>query len=217
MAVRWILIFAFATTLTQAQIQLKGDAQSSVNLKGIPFVNSTNNLHLLATNTCGVYSNADDRRSGTLTFAIDCKLEEHKIKPGFVRDKSAIKIVRRKQIHSYLKSDLYGYRDCTGNEYHFFDGRSYQLINPGESIAIYRTFQWKGKQRVAKHFFEKKTTGTIEPLTLRNLREEFSGEPLFLERLAILAENDFQLVRYLYAINRLRMNSGDVESGSQTL
>ena len=217
MAVKWILLLIFATTLTHAQLQLKGEATSPAHWKGFPFIKDTNNLNLLATNTCGVYSSADDRQSGTLTFAIDCKSEEHKIKSGFVRDKSAIKIVRPKQTRSYLKKDLYGYRDCAGNEYHFYEGKSFQLISPGEAIAIYRIFDWRGKQRVAKHFFRKGSTGTLEPLTLRNLREEFAGEPLFLEKLSILAGNDFELIRYLYAINRVRMNTQLTEPFSPSL
>lgn len=207
MIAKWILLFVFASTFAHAQVQVRGEAHPRTPWKGFPFVKSVNNLDLLTTSTCGVYSNPDDRQSGTLTLAIDCKSEEHRIKSGFVRDKSAIKVIREEETLSFLKRDIYGYRDCTGKEYHFFEGKSYELVNPGESIAIYRIYEWRGKQRVAKHFFRKESTGTVESLSLKNLEEEFSGEPLFLEKLSILAENDFQLIRYLYAIDRVRINS----------
>jgi hypothetical protein len=203
MVSQWSLLFVLAFAYTGAQSQISRETHSRTHWDGFGVIQRGRNLPGMK-NSCGIYSTSQDRQSGKLSLAIACKSETHKIKSGFIGDKSAIKIVRDDETHQFLKSDIYGYRDCHGNEYHFYDGKSYELLNPGESIAMYRIFEWKGKQQVAKHFFRSESMDAIKPLTLRNLSNEFSEEPLFLEKLHLLAKNDFQLVRYLYAVNRVR-------------
>lgn len=202
MVSKWILLFVLAFAYEVAQSQISRETHPRAHWDGFGVIQRGGNFHGM-TNTCGIYSTSDDRQSGTLSLAIDCKSESHKIKPGFMGDKSAIKVVRDDKTQKFLSSDIYGYRDCEGNEYHFYDGKRYHLLNPGESIAMYRTFEWKGKQLVAKHFFRTASMDDIESLTLRNLNNEFSGEPLFLEKLQLLAANDFQLIKYLFAVNRV--------------
>lgn len=153
------------------------------------------------TSDCGIYSTSEDRKIGKLSLAIDCSKESHRLKTGFVRDRSAIRIVRDDKTYDYLKSQLYGYRDCSGSEYHFYDGISYELVNPGEPISIYRTYVWVGKQRLTKYFYADQTSGNIRPLTLRNLETDFKDNDLFLEKLGQLAKNDFELIRFRHAIN----------------
>ena len=150
---------------------------------------------------CGIYSTSEDRKIGQLSFSIDCSNESHRLKKGFVGDRSAIRIVRQDKTYDYLKSQLYGYRDCSGSEYHFYDGKSYELVNPGEPIAIYRTYAWAGKQRLTKYFYAHQRSGPIKSLTLRNLESDFKGDALFLEKLGQLAKNDFELIRFRHAIN----------------
>ena len=202
MVSKWILLFVLAFIYTAAQSQISRETHSRAHWDGFGVIQRSGNFHGV-TNTCGIYSTPADRRSGSLSLAIDCKSERHKIKSGFIGEKSAVKVIRGDKTQKFLRRDIYGYRDCQGNEYHFFGGKSYQLLNPGESIAMYRAFEWKGKQHVAKHFFRTASMDDIQPLTLRNLSNEFSAEPLFLEKLHLLAKNDFQLVRYLYAVNRV--------------
>ncbi|MEX2231581.1 MAG: hypothetical protein WD824_05440 [Cyclobacteriaceae bacterium] len=199
-------VFLFLLVFTCTRAQSQQDTHSRVNWKGFGFITGTNHIHHSNTKTCGVYSTPDDLESGTLSLAIDCWSEAHKIKTGFIQDQSIIKIVRDEKTYRYLKRNLYGYRDCNGNEYHFFEGKSYQLLNPGQSIGIYRIFEWKGKQRVANLFFTKDPL-VIEPLTLENLRGAFADEPLFLQKLQLLAANNFQLIKNMYAINQARMNA----------
>ncbi len=205
MRCQWIIFLAFVTSGFEALCQFRDRASSQLQLSGVGFLGGTNYVTRMSDN-CGIYSSEGDRRAGRLSLAIDCKSEEHKISSGFVREKSAIKIVREEETHSFLKRDIYGYRDCSGKEYHFFQGNSFELVNPGEAIPIYRTYRQRGKQRVTKYFFAS-MTGEIRPLTLEDLRIAFAEKPQFLEKLAILAENNFQLTRYLYLINRVWGNS----------
>ena len=198
-------LFLLAFTSTAAFSQYHQETHSRVSKEGFSFINGANDFNRLSAN-CGIYRTANDRQKGRLSLAIDCKSEDHRIKPGFIREKSTINVVRQERAYRYLKRDLYGYRDCRGREYHFFNGNSYQLVNPGESIAIYRVFEKVGKQQVVKYFFSSESTA-VKPLTLENLRLTFVEEPLFLEKLHLLARNDFQLIKYLYAINRIRMNA----------
>ena len=135
MVAKWILLFVFASTCSGAFSQFYQESHSRIPLEGIGLLTGTSHSNRLS-RTCGIYSTPDDRQSGKLSVAIDCTSEDHSIKSGFIRDKSAIRIVREEKTYKYRKADLYGYRDCRGNEYHFFDGKRYQLLNPGESIPV---------------------------------------------------------------------------------
>lgn len=206
MVVRFILVFLSSLLGTSVHAQFKQETGTRVPWKNFGFIKSSSSHHR-SVKDCGIYSTAGDRTSGTLSLAIDCRSEDHRITSGFIGDRSAIKIVHNDKKIKYLKRDIYGYRDCHGNEYHFFDGRSYELINPGESLGIYRAFEWKGKQRVTKFFFARNSDAGVTPLTVKNLRAAFADEPAFLKKLELFAGNDFQLVKHLHVINRARLDA----------
>lgn len=218
MKAQYILLGLLALTFTRAQSQISQESNTGVHLKGFGFFTGSKDVAPSKNRTCGIYETYDDVKAGMLSVAITCKSEAHRMRSGFVGERSAIRITRNEEIYSFLRDDISGYRDCRGNEYHFFDGRSYELLNPGESIAIYRVFEWRGKQRVAQHFFGSKTSRTVKRLTLENLKTDFKGEPWFLDKLSMLAKNDFQLVKYLHAIHRIRLSAlQEVESGIEAL
>lgn len=204
MCARWILLFSLAFAVTDGVSQISDRTNAHARWNGLGLFKGTHYISGAGA-SCGIYNTADDRAAGKLSVAINCRAENHKMKFGFLREEPAIRIERENRSHSFLRSDIYGYRDCRGNEYHFFDGRSYELTNPGEPVAIYRVFEQKGKWRIARFLFALESGG-LRPLTLENFSEEFSDEPLFLEKLHTLAENNFQLVKYRSLINRLRAN-----------
>jgi hypothetical protein len=200
---KWILLsvmaFSFANALSQ-------DAHSRIHWKGLAFLGGAGEFKHSG-NYCGIYRTASDLEAGTLSLAIDCKTEDHRLKPGFVRDQSAIKVVRDGESQNYLKREIHGYRDCRGNEFHFFDGKTYQLINPGETIRLYVVYKPNGKQRVAKYYFSTQSSESPIPLSLQNLRMAFSDEPAFLEKLDLLAKNNTQLIRHRSLINHARSHA----------
>jgi hypothetical protein len=198
----FLLMFSFAVGFSQPA----REANAHFNLKGLGFFGGAKEFKHAA-GECGIFGTWQDRQRGTLTMAIDCQTEDHRIKPGFIRDKASIRVVRRDSTYQYLRADIYGYRDCSGNEYHFFQGQSYQLVNPGQEIPIYRKYEWAAKQRKAKYFFRRDFSAPLAPLTLDNLAAEFSDEPVFLERLRLLADSDHELIKYLQLINQVRMSS----------
>ena len=204
MCTRWILVFSLAFS-TVGFCQLNDRTNSVVRWNGLGFIKGTQYLRA-ADDRCGIYSTADDRAAGKLSLAINCGVEDHKMKIGFVRENRAIKIERANESHRFLRRDIYGYRDCRGNEYHFYDGRSYELTNPGEPVAIYRVFERQGKRQVARFLFSYESS-ELKPLTLENLHDAFSDEPMFLEKLDRLAENNFQLIKCRSLINRVRQNA----------
>lgn len=208
MIARVSLAFFLLTAVQPVSAQFSEKANSKVQWNGLGFIRGTN-YHSHMGGHCGVYETDSDRKASTLSVAIDCKSEDHKLKTGFVKTSSAIRIIRDNKKENYLRRDLYGYRDCRGREYHFFDGKSYELVNPGEEISIYRVYEQKGKQRVAKLFFEA-PSGEIKPLTLQSFRSEYSTQPEFLGKLQTLAHNDHQLVKYLHLINRVWANTAEL-------
>ena len=204
MKVQWISVLVSALGGFYAEAQPVEPSKTNVLWNSVTAYQGTR--YFDPSNNCGIYRTPGDRQARTLSLAIQCSKEPHKLKPGFIQDRSAIKIEHEGETRRYLRRDLYGYRDCNGVEYHFFEGKPYELVNPGEPVPIYRMYEWVGKQRMTLYFFSGEDVEAIQPLTLDHLRREFSDEALFLERLYLLAENDFQLIRYRHAINRLRMS-----------
>ncbi|MCB0595292.1 MAG: hypothetical protein H6557_31800 [Lewinellaceae bacterium] len=158
----------------------------------------------------GIYLNAEDFTISTLTHSIDCAKSNHKIiAPG---KKPMVKVVHEGQKAKYKKSDIFGYRDCEGKDYRFFDGQNYQVNEVG-ALLIYQ----QGKSRapigedvgaVAKFFFSKGPDEEVLPLTLMSLKEAFPENHPFHDALDAYFSGNTPVSTYdnfhkTYKVNRI--------------
>lgn len=164
--------------------------------------------------TSGVYLNAEDFKSGKLTYAIDCQTEKHKIKLNEFVNKDYITVIHDKQPYNLMKAEIFGYRDCNDVTYRLTRDMHYEVLNPKEEILVYKVMSGGGKGNpiTTNYYFSKDANSKIESLTLNTLKAAFPDNHRFHDALDAEFKTDADLAQYdsfhkIYKINRLYSNS----------
>lgn len=155
----------------------------------------------------GLYLTAHDYLKGKLTHSgKDFSIRRHELfKRGVIR------VDIRDSSFVYLKNEVYGYRDKLGKVYRFFQNEIFPMLNPGESLVLYKVTSgtgFKNSPVLETYFFSKDADSKIWPLTIDNINKAFSGEEQFKLLVEIFFRNDRDLVVYdpihlKYKLNRL--------------
>jgi len=155
----------------------------------------------------GIYINSDDFINGKITYAgKNTRLKLHEL-----FEKDHLEVVYKDSTFSYLKKDVFGYIDREGLTYRFYDNSIYPILNPYESILVYKKTSGTGMKNspiVESYFFSKDAGSLMQPLTLENLERAFSTDKVFTDILEIYFKNNDDLAEYdsvhkMYKINRL--------------
>jgi hypothetical protein len=129
-----------------------------------------------AVRTSGVYLTATDYENKRLAFAGDCGSKTHKLTPHDFPNKPFIDVKHESEKHRYAKSDLFGFRECDGQDYRFGSNLNYQILEAGE-LYIYARDVWVSRgrtnQTVRKYYFSVGDNGQILMLNLENLKGAF--------------------------------------------
>jgi hypothetical protein len=150
-----------------------------------------------------------------LSFAINCKTQKHKIKSDMIFHPTEITIKHNDVAHTYPKDSIYGLKYCDGSIVRIYKNSEYPLINPNETIKIYKvvsTGQGKGSPSVTKHYFSKDVNSQIEKLTINNIKSAFPDNHQFHDLIDIEFHSDTELSTYddfhkIMKINRVLQNS----------
>jgi len=86
----------------------------------------------------GIYFTADDYEMNKLSFVIDCKIQKHKIKSEMIFHPNEISIKHNDSTYTYPKDTIYGIKYCDGSIVRIYNNSEYPLINPHETILIYK-------------------------------------------------------------------------------
>lgn len=167
------------------------------------------------TDSSGVYFTANDFVMHKLSFAINCKTEKHKIKSDLIFHPKEITIKHKNATYNYPKDSIYGIKYCDGSIVRIYNNSEYPLINPDETIKIYKivtTAQAKGNPAVTKYFFSKDAKSKIEKLTIGNIKSAFPDNHKFHDLIDMEFHNDHELSTYdnfhkIMKINRVLQNS----------
>jgi len=162
----------------------------------------------------GVYLSAADFASRKLTYGINCATEKHKIKLNQFLNKDYITVVHNNMSNKLVKKDIYGYRDCDGVTYRFINNNHFTILNPEESILIFKhtTMASKNQQAVIVYYFSFSGSNATSELTLSNLKKADPENHKFHDALDAEFKSDSNLALYdsfhkVYRINRLYSNS----------
>lgn len=167
------------------------------------------------TTLAGIYRTYHDFTEGNLSYNIDCSKEKQKIRLHAFMQKPYLDVFYKGEKVRLLKSGLFGYQDCAGNVFRFYNNQEYQLAEIRD-LSIYfideelPTAASYLRERV--FYFCLDPDGPLLPLTLQNLQVAFLNNRKFLDLLnnRITKENDLweydeQLrifkVNYLYALS----------------
>lgn len=149
----------------------------------------------------GIYMTAGDFTSGNLNLKVDCKSEKHKIKTHDFSEKPYIDVIHEGKEYKYQKSEIYGYRDCEGNDYRFANKAEYKILE-SKSITLYeRTIfkpnpSGKGAITVKENYFSVKSDSELSSLTIFNLKNAFPDNHNFHDQLETTFKYDENLIEY---------------------
>ncbi len=165
----------------------------------------------------GIYMTANDFKNGNLSYAINYKTEKHKINDYLFLNPDQIKVKHHDSTYMLNKSTTYGYKDTKGKVFRFVDNKDYEILNPGESILIYKyvitTQQPKTTPVVmVRYFFTRDSGNPPVELTKDNLKKAFPENHKFHDALDENFKTDEELISYdqfhhMYKLNRLLQNS----------
>ena len=159
----------------------------------------------------GIYKTASDFSTKTLSLAINCKTESHKIKINDIFSQDHITVVHDGKSYDFKKSDIYGYKLCNGETYRFSGNIDYLVMNPYETILLYKVeiMQTKASApKVYSYYFSKDVSSPLQELTKANLKAAFPGNHKFHDELDSNFKSDSELTAYdsfhkMYKVNHI--------------
>lgn len=163
----------------------------------------------------GIYKTAADFSAKKLSLAINCKTETHKIKINDIFSQDHITVVHDGKSYDFKKSDIYGYKLCNGETFRFSGNKDYQVMNPNETILLYKVEVMQAKAtapKVYSYYFSKDAASPLQDLTKANLKAAFPANHKFHDGLDADFKSDSELTAYdsfhkMYKVNHILMMS----------
>jgi hypothetical protein len=154
-------------------------------------------------NRWGIYLTSKDFLNRKVTFAS----KHTRIRLHEVLNKATIVVKTKDSTYTYFKDSIFGYHDKEGNDFRFYHGKIYPIINPAETILIYKvsnvTVQ-KGQLKMYSYFFSKDAHSKIFPLTMNHILDEFNDNKAYTNNLEIHCHLlEYDNAHGVFKINRL--------------
>ena len=155
----------------------------------------------------GIYLNWKDYRNKKLTFEINCLTSKHKINTHEFLSKPYIDVTHQGIKHRFKKDFIFGYRDCDGKDFRFFDNKECRILE-NDSITIYviqvPKTKGKGFKLVPEYYFSSKIGDVILPLNILNLKNAYPVNHKFHDMLDIQSDlSEYDSFHKMYKINHL--------------
>jgi len=171
-------------------------------------------LSTYAKSQSGIYKSASDFKNDKLTNQNTCSGRKKIHTHDFFWSMPTVKVEENGKKYTYLKSELYGYKNCKNEVYRFYNNTEYQIAEAG-NIYVYvqqkNITQSKGFIVVNAYYFSTTPDGEIMPLTADNLKKAFRTNDKFLGLIEqhINAENvpEYDQVHTTFKINYLYSKS----------
>jgi hypothetical protein len=151
-----------------------------------------------AQNTSGIFLSAADFKADKLALVIDCKTEKHRIKHNDFLNKSFIEVKHNDSTYKYDKAAIFGFKECEGKSYRFVGNEHYPIINPNESILLYKVVTQPLAKSPGKtvYYFSKDASSPVQPLTMKNLKAIFPDNHIFHDALDAQIQSEEKLADY---------------------
>lgn len=163
----------------------------------------------------GVYLTGSDFKSGKLSLAIDCRTEKHRIKLNDFFGKPFIIVKHKDSSYKLQKGEIFGFKTCDGTIIRFSKKKELVLLNPSETILIYRHDHAeppKGKTNVTNYYFSTGADSPVLLLTKSNLKKAFPDQHLFHQQIDLHFRYNTELAAYdafhkMYKLNWIFSNN----------
>ncbi|MBK8698776.1 MAG: hypothetical protein IPN29_04255 [Saprospiraceae bacterium] len=159
----------------------------------------------------GIYFTSADFENNRLSYAIYCKTQKHKISADLIFRNKIVSVKHNGTVYTFQKDSVYAARYCDNSIVRFSNNQQYPLLNPDETIMIYKVVNGsghKGSPIVTRYYFSNGAIDGIRELTLYNLKSSFSDNHKFHNLLDMQFNSDFELIEYdrfhkCYKINQI--------------
>ncbi|MCI5091143.1 MULTISPECIES: hypothetical protein [Saprospirales] len=126
--------------------------------------------------TTGIYLTFEDFSNEFISHEFSCNEKGSRISLGNLK-RDWIKVKSPKGKFRYKKSETYGYLDCNGQQFRFFENQLYQISEVGHLI-VYQlgdsdTSLGEELNSFATFHFSLNLSGPILPLNLDNLKQAY--------------------------------------------
>ena len=144
-------------------------------------------LHLSAQKNekiIGIFRTSTDCINRNLSFFNGCNTEINRIRLNDFFAKPYITVKQKDSSYKFYKADIYGFEKCNKQIYRFTKKKELLMLNREESIVIYYNFVPRhsvGRTNVTNYYFSIGIDGTVQNLTIKNLKEAFTDNTKFQE------------------------------------
>ena len=125
--------------------------------------------------TSGVYLTAADFKEGRLSYEGECSSKAHRLELHDVLHKSYIHVTHEGEKRRYAKSELFGFRACSGRDYRFVSNLEYQIVET-RGLYLYarevRVSHGRGTHAVPKHYFSVAAGEQVQEFRARSTRAD---------------------------------------------
>jgi len=130
----------------------------------------------------GVYITKEDFKNNRLTEETDCQNDKETFKKHDFFSKARFTVMRNGKKTTYLKKDIYAYRDCENSVFRFYNNQEYE-IKEANTIYIYSVRQVIVAEDETDNnplfYFSNGALGDIKKLSVANLKETFPNNKTF--------------------------------------
>ncbi len=165
--------------------------------------------------TSGIYFTSDDFVNQRLSYAINCKTQKHRISADLIFRDKIVSVKHNDTVYTFQQDSVYAARYCDNSIVRFSNHQQYPLLNPDETILIYKVVSGSGHKVspvVTKYFFSNGAKDGIRELTLHNIKKSFPDNHKFHNLLDMQFKSDDELAEYdfyhkCYKINQILKTS----------
>ncbi|HEX7413666.1 MAG TPA: hypothetical protein VF411_06425, partial [Bacteroidia bacterium] len=132
--------------------------------------------------TSGIYVTVKDFQDNKLMEEADCKKDKAKFEIHDFLAKESFVVIIKGQKKTYLKKDIYGYRDCENEVWRFYNNKEYRIMET-KPLCIYSRYKVEFNSLIVEkdlaYYFSKGLTEEIKDLSIDTLKLAFPNNHAF--------------------------------------
>jgi len=130
----------------------------------------------------GVYVTAEDYENSKLIEEAECKNEKEKFERHDFFSRREFAVINKGKKITYLKKNIYAYRDCENKVWRFYNNKEYQIVETKDMyIYTIRKVVLNGitVEKDPVYYFSSSASGEIKELSDANLKSAYPNNKTF--------------------------------------
>jgi hypothetical protein len=156
----------------------------------------------------GIYLSYDQFRQHNLSYPFDCRSSSDKLVLNNFLGGSSIRVIHQGERHSLQKDKIFGYRDCNGLDYRFYNKTPYHILDTAQ-FYLYSLDRLVQGTKIARpatvYYFSMGASDSPLPLTIANLETAFASNQAFIYKLHSEFRSDADLITYIPSLKTYKL------------